>query len=779
MQKPIARPRRAGSLITCLALLLLTPFAGAQQEPPDGMQVGRVEFRGLQTINEGFVRGAIKTREGQAYSREQVQDDIRALQQTRKFVDVTADALIEGDKAVVVFSVFEKPEIRTVEIDGNKRFTDDELFAELAFAPGSVLDRYEVLRGRENLLRKYQEAGHFYAEVELDEDSLRDEGRVIYTINEGPRVRVRRVEFEGLRAFPELTFRLKLQTRTYFPIFRTGAFDEQAADRDAVEMQAYYRAEGYLDARVGYRLQFDEVTRTDLTVIFVIEEGPRYRVDSFLFRGAEVFDEERLRGVTAYAPGDFVRDEVTQLSIKQIEDLYGEIGYVDARARITFDYLEEPGLVRVTVDISEGSRARIGRITIRGNLQTKDEVVRRELLFYPREDFNTIKTREAERRLLETGLFSRATVSPLPELDDSREALVEVEEGQTVDFLVGVGVSTDSGVLGTLTINNRNFDLFDWPRTWGEFFRGRAFRGDGQTLRFQAEPGTEVSRFRISFTEPYFLDRPIRFDTSVYLFQRGRDAYDEERLGFTVSASKRFIDGPWAGWAIEGALRFENVAIDNLRYLAANDIRDAKGNTFLTSLKGTLVRDTTDSRLIPSRGYRFSVGWEQVGALGGDATFGRASTSFAWFKTMRTDLLDRKSVLGVRGDLGYIAGDAPVFERFFGGGFGSIRGFDYRGVSPRAGLFTDRVGGDFIALAGAEYSVPLYANNVRGVAFLDMGTVEEDFQLTTWRASVGFGLRVNLNFFGPVPFVLDFGWPIAQDDDDDTRVFNFSFGASF
>ena len=127
----------------------------------------------------------------------------------------------------------------------------------------------------------------------------------------------------------------------------------------------------------------------------------------------------------------------------------------------------------------------------------------------------------------------------------------------------------------------------------------------------------------------------------------------------------------------------------------------------------------------------------------------------------------------------YIVGDAPVFERFYGGGFGSIRGFDFRGVSPRAGVFNNRVGGDFILLTGAEYSFPLYAKTVRGVTFLDMGTVEEDFGITTWRASVGFGFRVTINFFGPVPFVFDFGWPIAKDDDDDTRVFNFSMGASF
>lgn len=406
-------------------------------------------------------------------------------------------------------------------------------------------------------------------------------------------------------------------------------------------------------------------------------------------------------------------------------------------------------------------------------------MIRRELRFLPGELYNTIATRRAEQRLRETGLFNVATITPLPERNGSREALVEVEDAETVLFLIGVGISTDSGVLGSLTIENRNFDLFDWPRNWGEFFRGQAFRGDGQRLRFQAEPGTKLTRFRIDFTEPYLLDRPIRFDTSAYLFQRGRDGYDEQRLGFLVSLSKRFRRGPLAKWAVEGAFRVEGVSVENVDPLAPSDIRNVRGDHLLTALKGTIVRDTTDSRLIPTEGYRFSIGWEQVGALGGDFDFGRPAVSFAWFKTLRTDIFDRKSVLGVRADTAFIVGDAPVFERFYAGGFGSIRGFSFRGISPRAGIFDTRVGGDFILLTGAEYSFPLYGKTFRGVTFLDMGTVEEGFEITSWRASVGFGLRVNVEFFGPVPIVLDFGFPIAKDDDDNTRVFNFSFGASF
>jgi len=718
-----------------IVLLIAIPFASAQQErPADGTLVKRIEFRGLETISEGFVRTIIKTRAGQPYLERQARADVRELMRTRKFITVFADATLEETQAVVVFTLQEKPEILTVEIEGNKRFTDEELFRDLSFIAGEPVDRYAINRGVEDIREKYKKAGNYYADVQLDERALQAERRVVIRITEGPRVKVRKILFEGIHAFPLPQLKLKVHTRTYLWIFRTGAFDEEQADRDALALQEFYRGEGYIDARVGYRLDFDTLDRTDLKIVFVVEEGPRYHISEIRVRGAEAFSIERVRGAMGLAPGDLLRRAELEADEKRIRDMYGEIGYVDAGVRTSYDFLEEPGQAILNVDIAERRRSRFGRITIRGNVKTKDEVVRRELRFYPGEDYNTVETRAAEQRLKETSLFSKATITPLADVDGAREALVEVEEGETVFFNVGVGISSNSGVLGTLTVDNRNFDLFDWPRTWSEFTHGQAFRGDGQRLRFQFEPGNEVTRFRIDFTEPYLLDKPVRLDTSAYLFRRGRASFDEQRIGFLFSLGKRFESGNLEGWAVEGALRVEGIDISNLRALASNDIRDARGNTFLTSVKGTLVRDTTDSRLLPTKGYRFSVGWEQVGALGGDHDFAKPSISFYYYKTMKTDVFDRKSILAMRADAGVIIGDAPVYERFYGGGFGSIRGFDFRGISPRQGIFNDRVGGDFIMLTGAEYSFPVYSQNVRGVTFLDMGTVEEDFEIINWRA---------------------------------------------
>lgn len=750
-----------------------------QEQAHEGMLIRNVEIVGLETIGEGFVRRTIKTRAGQKYQFAQTQEDVRELFRTRKFLNVFATPRDEGGELIVTFTVQEKPEVAAVEIVGNKAFSDSDLFKEVTVTPQTPIDRFEITRSADNIAQKYRQSGYYYVQVTLDESVLAAERRVIYTVTEGPRVRVRHIELEGVRTFPHIQLLFKIRTQTWFWVFRKGAFDEETAERDVQELQAFYRNEGFLDARVGYRLDFSSVDRADVNLVFVIEEGQRYRVKEIRFRGNQTVPTETLQGALRLMPGDLARDEAIEANRRIVEDKFGEIGFVDVRVEPIIDYLEQPGWIILTYDVREGVRSRFGRITIRGNEYTRDEVIRRELRFYPLEDYNTVKTRKAEQSLNETGLFSKATITPLRESEGLREALVEVQEADAINIIFGIGVSTDSGVLGSVTVLNKNFDLFDWPRDWGEFFAGQSFRGDGQRLRFQAEPGTEVSRFRIDFTEPYLLDRPLRFDTSLYLFSRGRDSYDEERLGFVPSLSRRFETGPLDGWAIEGALRFEAIEIDDVNPLAARDIRSVRGSSTLTSVKGTIVRDTTDSRIIPTEGYRVAFSWEQVGALGGDFSFAKPSISSATYKTLSIDAFDRKSVLALRADAGWILADAPTFERYFGGGFGSIRGFSFRGISPRKGIYNDRVGGDFILLTGAEYSFPLYANNIRGVTFLDMGTVEEDFEITSWRASIGFGLRIMVDFFGPVPIVLDFGIPIAKDDEDDTQVFNFSFGASF
>jgi outer membrane protein insertion porin family len=161
----------------------------------------------------------------------------------------------------------------------------------------------------------------------------------------------------------------------------------------------------------------------------------------------------------------------------------------------------------------------------------------------------------------------------------------------------------------------------------------------------------------------------------------------------------------------------------------------------------------------------------------GGPTFQKLTGSLDYFIPIHEDLLDRRTVLAFRGDAGWIWGDqAPFFERFYAGGIGTVRGFQYRGISPRSGPAEDPVGGGFSLTGSTELSFPITGDNLRAVVFADAGVVEPEMKIGTIRTSIGFGFRVVLPVLGQAPLAVDFALPLTKDDEDDTQWFSFSFG---
>jgi outer membrane protein assembly complex protein YaeT len=460
-----------------------------------------------------------------------------------------------------------------------------------------------------------------------------------------------------------------------------------------------------------------------------------------------------------------------------IRDTYGEVGYIETVIQPSVDFAEEPGTVELTFKVEEGRPVRIGQVRIEGNRLTQDKVIRRELRFYPEEPVNTKLVEMGRKRLEGLGIFKPESVhiTTLATADpDVRDVLVRVEETETTNLILGAGISSNSGVLGNVSIVNRNFDLSDVPKSSDQFWRGESYRGAGQYLGLILEPGTELQRYRLDFREPRLWDSTVGFSSSTFFFTRDRDTYDEQRVGENFGFSKEL----WETVSAFVNFRVEGIDIKNVRASAPQDLKDVAGTSLLTSIELGLVKDTTDSYLFPTEGYRASGSVEQACAMGGDYTFTKVNVDARKYWTVTRDVLDRKSTLAVRGHAGFIPGeDAPIFERFYAGGTGSIRGFKFRGVGPREGK--TELGGSFMALASAEYQFPIFEKVFSGVLFLDTGTVEKKITVTTWRASVGFGIRFSIPFFGPVPFSFDFGFPISKGDGDKTEIFSFSIGTAF
>lgn len=761
-----------------VSALLLGPLAPVSAQQPDQPEVREVRFEGLDQTGEVFARGVARIDVGTPFTAPSADAAVERLLRTGRFLTVRyrTDPVAGGVR--VTFSVRERPTITAILFDGNSRYSDAHLLSRVGLSVGTSVDMFAVRQGQGVIAAVYREGGHGDVVVTFDEDRARGSGEIVYVIEEGSRVRIREVRFEGATAFGHRELIRRIDTRPAWWIIRKGVYDEDRVESDVARLRSYFRDHGFLDAKVSYRREFGE-KEGDLILVFTIAEGTRYSIERIRLMGHTVFSSEELSAEMASAVGAFVRRPVVAEDAAAIQRKYREYGYIYATVRPIRDYSDEPDLVQITMEIAEGRQFRVGEIVVRGNYRTKDKVVRRALDLYPPFDLvNMTKAKEAEERLRQAGIFTSARVVPVGDDPEVRDIIMDVEEADRIgDFNFALGVTSNAGLVGSINLDLKNFDLHDKPRSFSELVKLRSFFGAGQRMRIELQPGTDVSRFRVDFTEPYLFDRPIRFDASGYLFSRSRDGYQEQRSGVTLSFGKTFDRGRLQGWTGELAFRIESVSADDIDLFASSEIRDSEGSNLLTSAKVSLVRNRTDNRLLPTSGDLWRFSYEQTGVLGGDFGFGKFTAGYTRHITLRTDILNRKTVLHLKANLGFIAGDAPVFERFYAGGIGSLRGFEFRGVGPRDGLDDNNIGGDFMLLVGGEYTFPLYGETIQGLVFLDAGTVESGL-----RAAIGAGVRLTLNlpmFGGPIPLEFALAAPISMQSGDETRILSFSIGTSF
>jgi outer membrane protein insertion porin family len=348
---------------------------------------------------------------------------------------------------------------------------------------------------------------------------------------------------------------------------------------------------------------------------------------------------------------------------------------------------------------------------------------------------------------------------------------VFVEETRTGRFMFGVAVNSDAGVTGQITLDERNFDIARPPRSWDELVNGTAFRGAGQGLRIEAQPGNQVQRYLISFTDPFFWN-DISFNASAFYFDRRYFDWNESRYGGRLAWGYRLTPD----LSVTAAARFENVNIFDPRVLGVPQLDEALGRSDLFSGRISLTHDTRDLPFMPTEGHLFELGYEQVF---GSFDYPRGELHYAQYFMLgqRPDGSGRHT-LALTTKLGFSGSQTPIFENYFAGGFSTLRGFQFRGASPiESGV---RVGGQFQFINSAEYFFPLTADDmIRGTVFCDFGTVESDIAMRgdNFRVAPGVGLRINVPALGPAPLAFDFAFPVASAPGDDEQTFSFFFGA--
>ena len=341
---------------------------------------------------------------------------------------------------------------------------------------------------------------------------------------------------------------------------------------------------------------------------------------------------------------------------------------------------------------------------------------------------------------------------------------------RTGRIMLGGAVNSDAGVTGQLTIDERNFDITRWPRSFQDMFSGTAFRGAGQTFRLEAAPGNQFQRYTLQFADPNLLGYlPISMSVSGFLFDRRFNDWDEERLGGRLAFGYRITPD----LSISSGISGQNVNISNPSTSGNPDLNAVLGDNGLYSGEVSLRHDTRDSPIQASKGHYAEFKYE---LLFGDYDYSRFELEWRqyWLLRQRADG-SGKQTMSFSTRAGFTGDDTPIFENFFAGGYATMRGFDFRGASP-VGVGGVEVGGEFQWLNSVEYMFPITADDAfRGVAFVDFGTVEEsiDFNTDQFRVAPGLGLRVAIPMLGPAPLAFDFAYPVAKADTDQTRVFSF------
>ena len=758
----------AAPLVLGIAATLFTPLSADAQT---GIIVKSIEvqYTGPETINRQRILAQMRTAVGREYSDTVVEQDIRNLYATGRIQNVRIFGQPQGDGVKVIVAVQTRAVVSEIEIDGATRLSAKALRKKIKIRINEPVNEDALGEGRQEILDMYRSRGFVDVDVQYRLETIEGRGtsRVVYTVNEGAKGVISRIQFEGNSAFKDRVLRKQMKTKGKTLIAfldKSGRLDEAQFQQDLDAVREWYQDHGYIDVEIG------EVRRERsggrMTMVIPVVEGPKYTVGRINISGSKVTSGDKIRKLLKMKEGDVYSPKAIREDAKRIADAYGMGGYVDLVVNPQ-GVPSGPTRLDVNYHIEEGERSFVQRINITGNVRTKDKVIRREVLIAPGDVYNTVRVEVSKKRLDNLGYFSRVETYPEETGVPGRKDLtVQVEEKRTGSLNFGAGFSTIDSVIGFVELTQGNFDLMNWPN----------FTGAGQKFRARIQYGSRRKDVIIALTEPYFLDRRLAVGGEVFFREADflSSVYDQRNYGFAITARKPL--GRFLSVTLE--YRLEGVDIYNVALGVSDEIFAEKGSRTKSQLGASLVYDSRDNPFLSRKGQRVVLTpVVSGGPLGGDTQVYGFDLEGSQYFHLPWDLilLFNARVAGVDtwGD-----GDrVPIFERLFLGGGNDLRGFDYRDISPKDEE-GESLGGKTLARATVELTAPV-VEKIRAAVFYDTGFVEADsfdYSPEAVASDVGIGLRLDLPI-GPIR--LDYAFPIQTAGNEKSGKFNFNVGYQF
>jgi outer membrane protein insertion porin family len=768
-----------------------------------------IKIAGNLRVEDDGIRLHLKSRPGEVFDPGVVEQDVKAIFRMGFFDDVQAELSPDG---VLTYAVKEKPYIREVKIQGASQVSKEKIESAFGVGARTILDRIKVAEGVDKVRKLYSEQGYVNAAVDFAVSvEASNQAVVTLDINEGNRLLIKRVMFEGNKTFTQGELKGLIATKEewiFSFITNRGVLDRDMLTNDVAILSNHYNDHGYVEHKIE-----DPVilrARDGLEVFFRIHEGPQYRVGKVEIGGELIQDGQQMLKSVKLTTGQIFRGSRLREDVTSLQDMYSNKGFAFVQVDPITKVNGAEKNVDVALVITKGPPVYFNRVLVAGNTKTRDKVVRRELFANEQELYSGTKITQSRNALQRTGYFEDVQITTKKtNQPDTLDLMVDIKEGPTGTFQVGAGYSSGDGFLFNANISEKNL------------------LGKGQGVSGSFSIGSSRQDFVVSASDPYFNDSKVALGIDAFNTKREFTDFDERKLGFGVNTSYPLKDFnmPFFGrgktnanlgsdelasnptpsvWDyLRGGVNYDltRETIQGISSTAPETIKAEKGTSLTSSVTPGITYDSRDHFFAPTEGTKSGLSVKMAG-LGGDSRFVKSDLSGRWhYPLLKDPKWGGNWVLALGGQLGYGIGlaernsgekDLPLFERYFLGGINSIRGFAERSIGPRAPSncrrpkgepeadpvchSTDVVGGEKAMVLNTELLFPIMEQyGLRGVAFFDMGSAfGESFSFNELRRSVGAGVRW-ISPFGPLR--VELGFPLAKRPGDETSVLGFSIGS--
>lgn len=767
--------------VSTAAVSLSTEAVEAEQLPP--WVIGEIMVLGTKNVKPSVVRGQVKGKRGELYDRSDLERDRQNIYGLGSFDRVAIDISPTGrpvpehfkaasrSSQTVVMSVMvtEKPVIRKIKFEGNKKLSKSTLSDAMTLKSGDPLDLVKLRENTDKMLDKYKERGFLAADITYrrEADTATWHEDVIFIVAEGAKSKIVAVALPGVVSFKPKKIYKQFKNR------RKKVFYEKDLPDDAKKIETFYLNKGYLDVAVGTPTVATYADNTEIAIVIPVREGRSYKFGETTFSGMAIYTSTQLAWAIEYREGKVFNHERYEDTVRRIQEMYADKGRLKMRVTPKKNYNQASGLMDVEYHISEGPIIYVDYVDIEGFKSTKRYVFERSIVVKPGEQFARSRVLKSRERILNLGFIDDVGIdfqeSPA---DPERVGVIfDIVEGKPGLLTAGAAFSSVDGFIGTLSLSHLN--LF-----------GRA-----QRTSIQWQFGGRVNDYSISWYTPWILGRDVSlgldlFNTRRILpFQNSLSGYVLKQTGGGFNVGPRFDEDKYQ---LNLGYTYKQITISNVEQRFKNIIR--QGNDTQSAGSVSFARETRDSYWDPTRGSRHALSTTMSGGpFGGDIHFLKPSLYNARFFHLFS-IADWPFVLGLYNRLDYVtqfgaSKFVPVNERFFIGGQDSLRGYAADGEVGHPS------GGTVREIFNAEFGFPLARERrktiVKLVFFFDAGTSWDKPTHMRWKVGTGQSdiktdVGIGVRFVTPAfPIRLDYGYGFQHRTGERKYQINFGLGNLF